>query len=332
MTVAIETIRLGQRVIGENPEPFDVDPDFADPVQSATRRIVATVFKEDGTAVDVEMLRDARFVDALGLVPGSLLPLHLAELDVQGIAKVTEVTECPPIQQGEGQVVTARFVTRHAENRVRVTLSDGTAIIATDVHPFWTPENRQWTPAGELLPGTVLDTLRGELTVRSVEPLRDAAAVYNIEVNGHHVYRVADVGVLVHNTCPRATDGRFASSDTTPIMHNRDTEYPHGYRAGIVDNVLDSHTIADGPDAGKILTADGDVVSRDHPNLIIEHIQPVVIHWNTIGHDVSRTVRNDFYNDTSNMTLRLRGPNSSGGGILSSQGLRYRQDVGPNYS
>jgi len=222
-------------------------------------------------------------------------------------------------------------MTRHAENRVRVTLSDGTEFIATDIHPVWTPENRQWTPAGELTTGTPVDTLTGELTVRSVEPLRSAAPVYNLEVNGHQIYRVADVGVLVHNTCPRSADGRFTSNET-PTIHNRDTDYPHGYRSGTIDEVLDSHRITDGPDAGKTLTSDGDVVPRDSPDLTIEHMQPVVVHWNTIGHDATRTTRLDFYNDTSKMTLRLRSANSSGGGIMAAQGIRYRQDVGSNYS
>ncbi|TWT91340.1 hypothetical protein Pla100_51880 [Neorhodopirellula pilleata] len=205
---------MGQRVIGENPESFDVDPDFTDPVQEFTRRIVATVLKEDGTAVDVEMLQPVSFVDALGLVRGSELPLHLAELDVKGIATVTEVTDCPTIQQGEGQVVTARFITRHAENRVRVTLSNGTEFIATDVHPVWTPENRQWTPAGEQTEGTLVDTLEEEVTVQSVKPLSDAAAVYNIEVNGHHVYRVADVRVFLHNTCSPVPESCFNLDDS----------------------------------------------------------------------------------------------------------------------
>ncbi|WP_182865597.1 hypothetical protein [Stieleria mannarensis] len=58
MTVPIEQIRLGQRVIGENPEPFDVAPDFTDPVQTETRRIAATVLKEDGTTIDNGTMHD----------------------------------------------------------------------------------------------------------------------------------------------------------------------------------------------------------------------------------------------------------------------------------
>ena len=41
-----------------------------------------------------------------------LLPLNLPELDVSGLAMVTSIDDCPPIVDGEGSVVTARFVTR----------------------------------------------------------------------------------------------------------------------------------------------------------------------------------------------------------------------------
>jgi hypothetical protein len=40
------------------------------------------------------------------------LPLNLPELDVSGLAMVTSIDDCPPIVDGEGSVVTARFVTR----------------------------------------------------------------------------------------------------------------------------------------------------------------------------------------------------------------------------
>jgi len=80
------------------------------------------------------------------------------------------------------------------------------------------------------------------------------------------------------------------------------------------------------------MTADGDIVSRDDPRLTIEHNTPVVEHWNETGYDSPRSVRNDFYNDTDNMSLRLRSANSADGGRMSAEGIRYRQDVGPNHS
>jgi hypothetical protein len=35
--------------------------------------------------------------------------------------------------------------------------------------------------------------------------------------------------------------------------------------------------------------------------------------------------------ETNNMTIRLRSPNSSYGAEMAADGVRYRQDVGPDY-
>lgn len=129
----------------------------------------------------------------------------------------------------------------------------------------------------------------------------------------------------------RGPDGRFISTNNGPSTFNRASQYPSGYRAGIVDQVLDAHTIRSGPNAGKIRTLDGTIVARNDPRLTIEHTFAVVDHWNLTGYNSSRAVRNDFYNETSNMTIRLRGPNSADGGLMAAAGVRYRQDVGPNY-
>jgi uncharacterized Zn-binding protein involved in type VI secretion len=130
----------------------------------------------------------------------------------------------------------------------------------------------------------------------------------------------------------RGSDGRFIARSESPAIYNRSTQYPKDYRAGVVDEVLDAHTIQSGPHAGKIRTGDGEIVARADPRITIEHNRAVVDHWNEVGYNSSRSVRNDFYNDTSNMSIRLKGANSSDGGRMSSQGIRYRQDTGPNYS
>ena len=242
-TRPIEQICLGDRVIGENPDSLDVDPDLADPVAARYRRIAATVLKEDGTAVDIELLRPAAFVNALDLTPGSQLPLQLAELDVRGVAIVTEITASPTIQSGEGEVVTGRFVTRTAANRVRVTLSSGEELTATDVHPVWVPATATWTPAGELIPGTQLDTLHGPAEVTSVQPLSEVRSVYNIEVHRHHVYRGGNDGVLVHNSCPdftpseqRALQEAMDGIDIDLPMTGR--KWYHGTDEGSAEDIL----------------------------------------------------------------------------------------------
>ena len=133
------------------------------------------------------------------------------------------------------------------------------------------------------------------------------------------------------NPPKRGPNGRFLKSSEAPQQYNRKSQYPSGYRTGIKDKVLDAHTIQDGPDAGKILTADLDVVPRNDPRITIEHNKAVVEHWNEQGYNAPRSARNDFYNDTDNMSIRLRSANSSDGAKMAADGIRYRQDVGPDY-
>ena len=107
--------------------------------------------------------------------------------------------DCPPIAEGEGRVVTGRFVTREAINVVTVRLANGAEIRATDVHPVWSVDREEWIPAGELEPGEQVDTLAGPVAVANVERLESRVDVHNIEVHGEHVFRVTADGVLVHN-------------------------------------------------------------------------------------------------------------------------------------
>lgn len=129
----------------------------------------------------------------------------------------------------------------------------------------------------------------------------------------------------------RGADGRFVKTGESPVQYNRKSQYPSGYRAGVKDKVLDANTIQDGPDAGKVLTSDMDVVHRGDPRVTIEHNKPVVEHWNEQGYNSTRATRNDFYNDVDNLSVRLRSANSSDGGKMAADGVRYRQRVGPDY-
>jgi hypothetical protein len=200
MTQPIETIRLGQRVIGENPQLSDIDRLVAEPVQEEMCVIKATALRANGSVVDIEILRPTRDVQNLGIEVGAQIALDLIELQVDGSAVVTDISDSPAIQTGEGHVVTGRFVTRFAENRVCVQLADGTELITTDTHPIWAPEFQTWIPAGELEPGYLLDTLDSYTEVVRVLRLNNGAQVYNLEIHDQHVYRVASNGVLVHNS------------------------------------------------------------------------------------------------------------------------------------
>ena len=132
-----------------------------------------------------------------------MLPLNLPELEVSGLALVTAIDDCPPIADGEGSVVTARFVTRevHVVASVDVLGADGTVetITGTTIHPVWSVDRQEWVPLAELSDGETLQGLDGLAVVLSVALSRVSQPVYNIEVHGEHVYQVGELGVLVHN-------------------------------------------------------------------------------------------------------------------------------------
>jgi hypothetical protein len=132
-----------------------------------------------------------------------MLLLNLPELEVSGLALVTAIDDCPPIADGEGSVVTARFVTRevHVVASVDVLGADGTVetITGTTIHPVWSVDRQKWVPLAELAQGERLQGLDGLAVVLGVTLSRVSQPVYNIEVHGEHVYQVGELGVVVHN-------------------------------------------------------------------------------------------------------------------------------------
>ena len=161
------------------------------------------IVRDDLSVVEAEFIWPRAWIESLGLEKGARLDLAVPELEIDGLAEVTVIDPCPPIADGDGRVVTVRFVTRDVANVVRVSLANGTAIRATDVHPVWSVDREDWVPAGELATGERLDTLAGPVAVVGVERIGHHPTVYNLEVHGEHVYRVTEDGVLVHNAGPR---------------------------------------------------------------------------------------------------------------------------------
>ncbi len=99
-----------------------------------------------------------------------------------------------------GNVVTGTF---HHQSRESLNLrvsGSSDQIGVTSNHPIWSATRRQFVPAGELRVGEDLQTLDGgACLVTSITPRGPPEPVYNIEVNGQHVYHVGELGVLVHN-------------------------------------------------------------------------------------------------------------------------------------
>ena len=200
----IETLPIGVRVPTKNPNRWEVDPQ-PEPEQATWAKLSITVERSDGGIVDAELIRPRSWILANGICAGRLLPLNLPELDVSGLAMVTSIDDCPPIADGEGSVVTARFVTRevHIVASVDVLGADGSVetITGTTIHPIWSVDRQEWVPLGELVEGETLQGQDGLAVILSVTLSRVTQPVYNIEVHGEHVYQVGELGVLVHNAC-----------------------------------------------------------------------------------------------------------------------------------
>jgi len=128
--------------------------------------------------------------------------MQFPEVEASGMAKIKSIEPCPPIAEGTGNVVTARIVTRQVSDLVELTIEGGDTLTGTPQHPIWSIERQDWVELGDLEIGEHLWTEDGPVEVQSTRLLSTAESVYNLEVHGHHIYQVGDVGVLVHNANP----------------------------------------------------------------------------------------------------------------------------------
>ena len=80
----------------------------------------------------------------------------------------------------------------------------------TGTHPFY-DQSAGWTEVQDLRGGEALRGDHGTLTVASVVRDPGTVRVYNLDVEGDHVYYVGDLDALVHNDC---------SSDAAELRDN----------------------------------------------------------------------------------------------------------------
>ena len=136
------------------------------------------------------------------LTVGSTIFVDLPEHGISADFTVREIRPCPTPMAGDGYLVTTKFIHENAEILDLRIEGSGEPIGTTASHPFWSEDRQQFVAAGELRIGENL--LLADDTTRRVEsitlrPIRET--VYNIEVDGEHVFYVGNDGVLVHNSC-----------------------------------------------------------------------------------------------------------------------------------
>ena len=203
----IEEIRVGMRVPASNPELTEADRAmFPNPDPASWRLLEMEQTKASGGLLRISMLRPIAWVHQRDVHQGGTLELALPEMGAVGPAEVVAIKPCPEIATGPGDVVLSTFVHPASEQLVDVTIGDGESretISVTENHPFWSPEKNAFIPIGHFQSGDQLLTRDQQFkTITSLlarpGPPTD---VYNLEVNGEHVYYVGQLELLVHNSC-----------------------------------------------------------------------------------------------------------------------------------
>jgi hypothetical protein len=180
---------------GQQVQEVHIDPE-------TWRNVVLQMTKEAGGVLDVVLLRPLDWVTTHNADIGGTIKLDLAEFGAVGPVQVLSIDPCPSIEEGPGRIVTATFAHSSADILEVSVQGLGEPIGTTASHPFWSEDRQAFVAAGELDLGEQLLLTDGKRSaVTSVVRRSTKEPVYNIEVDGEHVYYVSNAGVLVHNMC-----------------------------------------------------------------------------------------------------------------------------------
>jgi hypothetical protein len=209
--VPIEELRVGDRVMANNPESSQVEPATDTQADPRTwRHIVleADYRWADGTAdpIHVETLQPPDWIAMEGAEIGRVvdLPLDLVEMGLPADlrARVLENRSCPPLAPTPGRLVLTTV--NHLHNRVlelqvRDEHGGHETLRPTSFHKFYSQTRRAWVSTEDLQPDEVLAGLRGSVTVVSTAAVPGIHRVYSLTVEGEHVYHVSERAVAAHN-------------------------------------------------------------------------------------------------------------------------------------
>jgi hypothetical protein len=102
----------------------------------------------------------------------------------------------------------------------------------TPNHPIWSDDRREFVRADDLAVGeSLLDAQGARVAVREIVARSGRAEVFNLEVDGEHVYHVSSAGVLVHNNYAK---GGASRETATQLAQRLGREGEHA--AGITKN------------------------------------------------------------------------------------------------
>jgi hypothetical protein len=208
-TKRIEDIRVGERVLTSKQGNAQSAQTKVDP--ATWRRVKLLAFQRwaDGTLDDIHIdtLQPPEWLTQNDVRVGAEvpLPLDLVEMglpeDLRG--EVLAVEDCPAIAPGPGRVVLTTV--NHLNSYVlELTVEDARGkqekVRPTGFHKFYRPLDGKWVSAEDLKSADKLLGQQGLLRVMANTRVPGVHRVYNLTVEGQHVYRVCSLGALVHNT------------------------------------------------------------------------------------------------------------------------------------
>ncbi|APZ94501.1 polymorphic toxin-type HINT domain-containing protein [Fuerstiella marisgermanici] len=212
----IEDIQLGQRVVGRNPLREETQP--PSDINPATWRAVQLSMFKGGVKYDLAFLRRLSWIEGNAAKVGHSIHLELHEMGLNGPALVVSIDPCPEIEvdDGTGRNVVTGTMSHPAGNILYLDITGlDEPLGVTDTHPLWSETRHEFVVAGKLEVGEQFRSLTGETaTLTKITPHRGSPEmVFNLEVDGEHVYSVADGGLLVHNDCIGWVNGSDLSGE-----------------------------------------------------------------------------------------------------------------------
>ena len=201
-TVKIREIQpAGYRVLADNPQmPGQATGDFGafDPNTWRVDRFLMS--KPNGGWLKIGLARPVAWIESVERNDSAQIWLEFEELGIADWATLQATEPCPSDIIGEGRLVTGTFEHSSGEVLNLFIAGEATPIGSTANHPFWSEDRQHFVQAGSLNPGEHLRFADGRTTtLERTEPIAEQLPVYNLEVDGEHVYYVGESGVLVHN-------------------------------------------------------------------------------------------------------------------------------------
>lgn len=239
---------IADRVLADNPEtPGQAPSDFGKFNRESWQIVRLEVPKPDGEWMRVTLARPLTWLETAARDDHGRLWLEFKELGIANWANVLAIEPCPEAAVGEGRLVTGKF--EHSSAEVMDLFVDGVPepIGTTSNHPFWSEDRQDFFQARKLRIREHLRLRDGSTpTVTAAVSRSQSAAVFNLEVDGEHVYYVAENGVLVHNNESYITEQEAIQSglahdanDRGGVRDPRHHGFPQEHRAFFEDRGIE---------------------------------------------------------------------------------------------